>query len=212
MAMLWLLRHGARLDHYDPGWRARSSTRWDPPISPQGEAQAVAVADFFAARPVRRIYASPYLRTLQTAQATARRLRLPIAIEHGIIEPLKPGNCHPELEALPSSADRRALIPEVDLAYRSRGGFFFPEKPSDTAERMRRICELLGEEADGDLVCFTHGGAIGCLIRELFPDELAERGTDTAVIHGLRLDAPGWRYEIQAERGHLPPELGAICY
>jgi broad specificity phosphatase PhoE len=52
----------------------------DPKLTPLGHDQAAAAAEALAGHGLRRILASPYTRTLETAAVVARRLDLPIVI------------------------------------------------------------------------------------------------------------------------------------
>jgi broad specificity phosphatase PhoE len=76
-----LVRHGQSEFnvHYgatrqDPGIR-------DAPLTVVGRAQATAAAEALAAQDLARIVASPYTRTLETAEIIAARLRLPVHVE-----------------------------------------------------------------------------------------------------------------------------------
>jgi len=81
-----LVRHGQSefnaaftLTRVDPGIP-------DPELTPTGRRQAEAAASELAARGVRRLVASPYTRTLQTAAIIAEALGLPIAIDPRVRE------------------------------------------------------------------------------------------------------------------------------
>ncbi len=76
-----LIRHGQ--SHFNAVF---NETRVDPGIvdpglTGEGERQAEAVAEMLLERDVRRILASPYSRTLHTAEIIAERLGLPVVIE-----------------------------------------------------------------------------------------------------------------------------------
>ncbi len=78
---MMLLRHAEsefnavyRATRKDPGLR-------DPGLTETGRAQAAAVADRLAGAGLRRIVASPYTRTLETATILAARLNLPIEVD-----------------------------------------------------------------------------------------------------------------------------------
>jgi broad specificity phosphatase PhoE len=53
----------------------------DPRLTPEGRRQIAGLVEDLQARGVRRILASPYWRTLETAQILAEALGLPVAIE-----------------------------------------------------------------------------------------------------------------------------------
>lgn len=76
-----LLRHGQSqfnevysVTREDPGIE-------DPALTPAGRQQAAAAGDRLAALGLRRIVASPYTRTLHTAQIVAEALGLPVSVE-----------------------------------------------------------------------------------------------------------------------------------
>lgn len=80
MAALILLRHGQSLFNLFFTATRRDPGLADPPLSPAGRAQAEAAAERLAARPIRRLIASPYTRALETARPIARRLGLRIEV------------------------------------------------------------------------------------------------------------------------------------
>lgn len=75
-----LLRHGqSEFNAAFTGTR-RDPGIPDPKLTPLGHAQAEEAAEQLAGEGLRRILSSPYTRALQTAQAVARRLALPIIV------------------------------------------------------------------------------------------------------------------------------------
>ena len=76
-----LVRHGQ--SHFNVHF---SATRKDPGIvdpglTEEGERQAQAAAEDLSERGIERIIASPYWRTLHTAEIIAERLGLPVSID-----------------------------------------------------------------------------------------------------------------------------------
>ena len=76
-----LLRHGqSRFNvvysttRVDPGIE-------DPVLTPAGKQQAAEAGDRLAAHELRRIVASPYTRTLHTAQIVSEAVGLPVSVE-----------------------------------------------------------------------------------------------------------------------------------
>ncbi len=70
---LYLVRHakaGSRRD-----WEGPDHER---PLSRKGRRQAEGLVDLLAARPVRRVLSSPYLRCVQTVEPLADKLGLPV--------------------------------------------------------------------------------------------------------------------------------------
>jgi broad specificity phosphatase PhoE len=73
---IFFLRHGARLDQFDPEWHLSSPTPYDPPLTTRGVAQArqtgSAIKDSLPRSKHRIIlHTSPFLRCIQTALALA---------------------------------------------------------------------------------------------------------------------------------------------
>jgi len=93
-----LARHGERLDrvHKAQGknWQKTASRPWDSPLTPLGVAQAKAMGTATAEHmrqiggaPVKRIFCSPFLRTVETAAAAAAALGLnTICLEPALVE------------------------------------------------------------------------------------------------------------------------------
>ncbi|KAK3019680.1 hypothetical protein RJ639_004155 [Escallonia herrerae] len=65
-----VMRHGDRIDNFEPLWASTAARKWDPPLVEAGRVRAFCTArklrnhlDF----PIHRIFVSPFLRCLQTA-------------------------------------------------------------------------------------------------------------------------------------------------
>lgn len=107
-----LVRHGQSefnaaftLTRVDPGIP-------DPELTPTGRRQAEAAAAALAAHGVRRLVASPYTRTLQTASIIAGTLGLPIEIDPRVRERAA---FHCDIGSAPSLLARR--FPALDFAH-----------------------------------------------------------------------------------------------
>eukprot|EP01063_Lacrimia_lanifica_P022513 TRINITY_DN30077_c0_g1_i1.p2 TRINITY_DN30077_c0_g1~~TRINITY_DN30077_c0_g1_i1.p2 ORF type:complete len:266 (+),score=76.78 TRINITY_DN30077_c0_g1_i1:76-873(+) len=99
MAVL-VARHGERLDYVDPaGFFASGhgqSRPWDPPLTDAGRAQGALLGRRVQAElaerglpPVTKVYASPFIRTVQTADAACEVLGVEtIRVENGLVEAL----------------------------------------------------------------------------------------------------------------------------
>jgi broad specificity phosphatase PhoE len=75
--------------HATPDW-SRRDIPYDvppgPPLTAQGEAEAEALGAFLGEQGVRKIYASPLVRTLKTAELAARVAGASVAVAHEIAE------------------------------------------------------------------------------------------------------------------------------
>jgi broad specificity phosphatase PhoE len=73
---IYFARHGERIDWIDQTWRDTAERRLDSPLSPYGVQQAHELGVYVARLQPRitHIYASPFLRTIQTALQVANQL------------------------------------------------------------------------------------------------------------------------------------------
>lgn len=65
-----VLRHGDRMDNFDPTWVKTAERPWDPPLIQNGFARAFLTGRTFRTRlpfPIHRVFVSPFLRCVQTA-------------------------------------------------------------------------------------------------------------------------------------------------
>ncbi|MBV8884961.1 MAG: histidine phosphatase family protein, partial [Chroococcidiopsidaceae cyanobacterium CP_BM_RX_35] len=64
---VWLARHGNRIDFVNPEWFKTAERRYDPHLSDDGVVQAQQLAQRLKGEGIAHIFASPFLRTVQTA-------------------------------------------------------------------------------------------------------------------------------------------------
>ncbi|KAL2319936.1 hypothetical protein Fmac_028905 [Flemingia macrophylla] len=65
-----VMRHGDRIDNFDPQWVSQATRPWDPPLVQQGLVRAFATGRKFRNHlpfAFHRVFVSPFLRCLQTA-------------------------------------------------------------------------------------------------------------------------------------------------
>ncbi|MDF1585147.1 histidine phosphatase family protein [Marinimicrococcus flavescens] len=165
----WNVHFGAT--RVDPGI-------FDPPLTEEGEAQALAAAQELRGKGIRRLLASPYRRTLQTASIVARELGLPIAVE-----PLVRERCAFSCDQGSPASTLAGLWPELDFAGLEERWW---GKVVESTESLRARADLfLGKAArmvDRDTTAVvSHWGFIRCVTGQ-------EVGNTGAV--RLRLDRP----------------------
>jgi broad specificity phosphatase PhoE len=79
--IVWLARHG------EAAWPRGGALGWaDPPLSRLGEAQAGALAERLAGRPIAAVHSSNLRRALATAEAVAARHRLTVEVTSDLRE------------------------------------------------------------------------------------------------------------------------------
>lgn len=164
--IVYITRHGQPLlqpaDAADPEF-----PRHDPPLTPLGEAQAIALGRRLRALGFRgRIYTSPYRRTVRTAECIAAELNTVHYPEAAIREIVKRaeqmvGFQGLSLEAL--RAEFRRVAPDAALPY----PWWTPQAEDDAAvlARVAPFLERLLERRDGDVLLVGHGASVGAATR-----------------------------------------------
>jgi broad specificity phosphatase PhoE len=86
--VLWICRHGERIDQVDPNWRHSARAYDDPPLGDRGVVQAKETGERLKHEQIDAIFASPFERCVHTAQmiVDARDQPIPIFLEQGITE------------------------------------------------------------------------------------------------------------------------------
>jgi hypothetical protein len=64
--VVYIVRHGERLDNVDETFLQTSETPWNPPLTENGKQQAVKTGKFLKDKNISTIYTSPFLRCVQT--------------------------------------------------------------------------------------------------------------------------------------------------
>lgn len=65
-----VMRHGDRIDNFEPLWSASAARPWDPPLVDAGLVRAFCTGRKFRTQlgfPIHRVFVSPFIRCLQTA-------------------------------------------------------------------------------------------------------------------------------------------------
>jgi broad specificity phosphatase PhoE len=162
MKTLWLVRHAHRWDFVQPEWFETATYRYDPPLSPQGFDQAASLVEKFSSITINRIYTSPFLRTIQTADPLARSLQLSIQLEWGLCEWL----CQSWTSELPKTTPINELItdyPCIDTTYQSLVIPCYPETTDQLDARIAMLADKLIQcNDDRHIVAIAHkGSALG---------------------------------------------------
>lgn len=157
--IVWLARHANRLDFVNPEWFNTAERPFDPPISDDGVVQAQQLAQRLKQENISQIFASPFLRTVQTANAVASVLDLPIFLESGLSEWLNP-------TWMPKAPERLSidalveLFPRIDTSYTSRVIAEYPETSEQALARSGETARLLAQEFPEDILLVGHGASV----------------------------------------------------
>jgi len=169
--VVWICRHGNRIDFVDPTWREANGH--DPHLSPDGVIQAQETGKRLAGEGIRRIFSSPFLRTAETAHHIAEALDVPICIEQGVSEWLNlDWFAAPPILVPPRELAKR--FPRIDSHYKSAVIPHFPETDEQALAREERTVHLLIERYRENLLFVGHGHSVTGLAQALLgaPDDI----------------------------------------
>ena len=178
----------------------------DPALAPEGEAQAVCVADRLANEGIDAVYVTTLRRTAQTAAPLAERLGLEPRVEPDLRET---GLGEWESTFRHHLADRHPVA--VKMFAEERWDVIPGAEPAEAfSARIRSAVErLLAAHPDQRVVVVTHGGVIGDLVRQAVdsPRGFAFVGADNASITHLVVSADQWVVRRFNDTAHLPGGL-----
>ncbi len=202
--IVWIARHANRLDFVNPDWFLTAERRYDPPLSDDGTIQAQQLAKRLKGEKIAHIFASPFLRTVQTANAVAEVLDLPIKLETGLSEWLNPAWMTEEPERL-STLGLGELFHRIDFGYTPRIAANYPETHEKVRERSGQTARCLANEFFPDnILLVAHGasvlGAAMGLVGEIAKTEV--KASLCSLVKVVR-DEPEWLLELKGDTSHL---------
>lgn len=202
--IVWIARHANRLDFVNPDWFLTAERRYDPPLSEDGMVQAQQLAKRLKGENIAHIFASPFLRTVQTAHAVAEVLDLPIKLEIGLSEWLNPAWMTEEPQRLSTPA-LAELFPRIDTSYTSCIAAKYPETYEQMQQRSGQTARCLTREfSPEDILLVGHGasvlgGTIG-LVGEIARTEV--KASLCSLVKVVR-QHPEWLLELKGDTSHL---------
>lgn len=151
---IWLVRHGNRIDFVDETWREEFGD--DPYLSDDGVLQAQQTGRRLRREGIQHLVASPFLRTLETADHIAAALKLPIYLEPGVGEWLN-DEWFETAPKIMTPKEAVAKFPRVDLSHRTIVRPQFPESELQALARCRKAVLALAKRYPGNLLIVCHG-------------------------------------------------------
>lgn len=79
---VFMMRHGDRIDKFEPQWVSTAARPWDPPLIHDGMVRAFRTGQMIRSQihfPIHRVFVSPFLRCIQTASEVIAALSDPNA-------------------------------------------------------------------------------------------------------------------------------------
>jgi broad specificity phosphatase PhoE len=162
---------------------------------------------------ISHIFASPFLRTVQTANAIAEQLDLSIQLESGLSEWLNPEWMTAEPEKL-STLALATLFPRIDVSYTSRIGAQYPETQEIARQRSGQTARCLANEFfPDDILLVGHGasvlGAAMGLVGEIAKTEV--KANLCCLVKLVRQDS-GWSLELKGDVSHLTQKPALVRF
>ncbi len=203
-----MIRHG------ETAWNAegRVQGQTDVPLSPVGEAQALALVAPLAGERFAALYASDLARGRQTAAPAARALGLEARLDPALRE-----RHYGKFETL-TYAEARLLHPEDFARFRAKEpAYDFGSGESLLAFNARAlacVAAIAARHAGAQVLVFTHGGVLEMVHRHASGAGLsAARDFEipNAAINWIEVSAGAWRVLAWAERAHLAAALDDLA-
>ncbi|MCD8490123.1 MAG: histidine phosphatase family protein [Desertifilum sp.] len=198
---IWIARHANRLDFVHPEWFDTAKRRYDPPLSEDGLVQAEQLAQRLKTESIQHIFASPFLRTVQTAHAVAEALDLPLKLEWGLCEWLNPD----WMSDTPETAPPQELAqdyPRIDLSYTSRLQPQYPETDETCMRRAGEVAQLLAAEFPDNLLLVGHGASVLGTTWGLVPGKPEVKASLCCLVKVVWREE-GWELELNGDTSHL---------
>jgi broad specificity phosphatase PhoE len=198
---VWIARHANRLDFVHPEWFNTAPKRYDPPLSSDGIFQAYRLGQRLKNEPIKYIFSSPFLRTIQTADRIAEALDLNIKIERGLSEWLNPQwmTKIPELN-YSEFLDRK--YPRLDRHYVSKILPQYPETELQMRQRTVETIKQLVTEYREDMLLIGHSASVEEAISGLIGGNIPIK-VPLCSLFKIVGDRDIWQLEINGDTSHL---------
>ncbi|MEC4985952.1 MAG: histidine phosphatase family protein [Oscillatoria sp. PMC 1068.18] len=208
--IVWIARHGNRLDFVYPEWFNTAKHRYDPPLSDDGVIQAQELGQRLKNENISHIFCSPFLRTVQTAYQVAEALDLPIKIEAGLSEWLNPE----WMTAMPEKLPLEILAqkyPRIDLSYDSCLVPEYPESNETVMQRTAITVKKLVAAFTEDILLVGHGASVLGTATGLVGGNPPVNASLCCLVKIIR-EEEGWKMELNGDTSHLSQSEEAIRF
>ncbi len=200
---VWVVRHGQRRDTVDPEFYTYADRIHDPDLTELGRWQAWRVGRLFVETGVDfdAVYASPFLRTVQTADEICRQTGDEVRLEPGLGE-----HRNAEwFESDPETATGEQLTGWFETVRLGHDPLVVPEFPEDHHEaetRVGKTARQLVSQTDGTVLLVGHGLTIGGVVDGLVG---STAGVDAPLCGLTRVEkqAGEWTLDFSGAVAHL---------
>eukprot|EP01059_Diplonema_ambulator_P037079 TRINITY_DN961_c0_g1_i2.p1 TRINITY_DN961_c0_g1~~TRINITY_DN961_c0_g1_i2.p1 ORF type:complete len:271 (+),score=37.95 TRINITY_DN961_c0_g1_i2:48-860(+) len=168
---VYVVRHGHRIDNFDDTWAATAARPYDPPLTEEGKATALALgkefAEFGAEERPTLIISSPFTRCIETAIGVAKGLGLKEISVHKAL-----GEIH-DIQVLKHDTAPALETPThmdgINISHLSSAAPPFPETRSSAMIRYSEAFDTIPDTKPCNMVLVTHGEAVARSITGLLP-------------------------------------------
>ena len=198
---VWIARHGNRLDFVNPEWFDTATRRYDPPLSEDGLIQAQELGKRLKNENITHIIASPFLRTIQTANEVANIIDLPIKLEAGLGEWHNPDWMTETPEIHPSDF-LLSEYPHIDWSYQSLIIPEYPESEAKVHQRTAATVQKLVAKFSGEILLVGHGASVWGGTKGLVPECPTFKVSLCCLVKIVR-NTHNWKLELAGDTSHL---------
>ncbi|CAH8381107.1 unnamed protein product [Eruca vesicaria subsp. sativa] len=187
-----VMRHGDRMDRFEPLWASTAERPWDPPLIHNGMVRAFQTGQRISSQavfPIHRVFVSPFLRCIQTAVEVITALsavpsidnsKLKVAIEFGLCEILNSLAIKSDVAPKDGKfdfniSDLEAMFPEgtvdnnADMVYKELPQW--GESAEGFKERYVNTLKVLAEKYPSEnLLLITHRGGVSTILYKYLKD------------------------------------------
>ncbi len=208
---IWLARHGERVDSIDNTWALTARRPHDPGLSSSGFQQARELAGRLKKEKISHLFASPFLRTIQTAHVIAETLDLTIKVERGFCEWLNPAwfAVAPTFEPI---ADLSSRFPRIEQTYSSRLLSKYPEPTTrESTARFDRAVRMIIPDHPGSILIVGHGATVMSVARSLDPNT-QKLSCPFCALTRLSNENGSWRVKLADDTSFLTNGPQGACF
>ncbi|KAL0714879.1 hypothetical protein Bca4012_021858 [Brassica carinata] len=193
---VFVMRHGDRLDNFEPDWAKTASRPWDPPLFQNGVVRAFRTGQRIRTQstfPIHRIFVSPFLRCIQTAIEVVAALSAPkdlpsndklklvkVGIEYGLCEMMNSVAIWPQVSPKDGKFDfdisaLEAMFPEGMVDHNvepiCQEMPTWGESEEDCRDRYVKVVKALADKYPTEnLLLITHGEGLDTTFSTFFKD------------------------------------------
>lgn len=200
---LWAVRHGQRQDSVDPEWESHADRVHDPPLTELGRWAAWRVGRRFATTgpSFDAVYASPFLRAVETADEICREIGTTMHLEPGLGEHRNADWFDAEPETVPR-AELASWFETVRLDHDPYVVPEFPESHDEAMERVGRTTRKIAAETAGTVLLVGHGLTIGGVVAGL-TGSADDADAPLCGLTRLTRDGSDWALQFSGDTSHL---------